>query len=182
MKQVILISGKAESGKDYTAELIKEELENANQKVLILHFADLLKFLCTKFFAWDGKKNKKGRSLLQETGQRVRSYDKNYWVDEVCKIINIFKNDFDYFIVPDTRFENEINIPKQEFGENVQVIRIIRDNWQNQLTQEQRNEISETALDGKEYLFDKIIHNPGNYEKYIKIIRKEITNPLIKIN
>ena len=42
MKQIIIFSGKAESGKDYMATKTKETLESRDSKVLILHYADYL--------------------------------------------------------------------------------------------------------------------------------------------
>ena len=43
--RVIAISGKAESGKDIIAQELKNILEENNKKVMIIHFADVLK-LC----------------------------------------------------------------------------------------------------------------------------------------
>ena len=59
--KIILISGKARHGKDSLATFMKEDLERRNKKVLIAHYADLLKFICTNYFNWDGKKNVEGR-------------------------------------------------------------------------------------------------------------------------
>ena len=41
--RVIAISGKAESGKDTTAQELRNILEENNKKVMIIHFADVLK-------------------------------------------------------------------------------------------------------------------------------------------
>ena len=46
MKKVICISAKARHGKDTAAEILKEYLEHKGQRVLITHYADLLKFIC----------------------------------------------------------------------------------------------------------------------------------------
>ena len=48
--RVLLISGKAESGKDTFANLLKNELTLQNKKVLICHYADLVKYVATNFF------------------------------------------------------------------------------------------------------------------------------------
>ena len=44
--KVITISGKAQNGKDTTAGLLKAALEADGYKVLITHYADLLKYIC----------------------------------------------------------------------------------------------------------------------------------------
>ena len=41
---VILFSGSASSGKDYVANIMKEQLEEKGNRVLITHYADLLKY------------------------------------------------------------------------------------------------------------------------------------------
>ena len=47
--KVITISGKAQNGKDTTAGLLKSALEADGYKVLITHYADLLKYICKQF-------------------------------------------------------------------------------------------------------------------------------------
>ena len=80
--KIITISGKAKHGKDCTATLIKKQLEEKRNKVLVTHFADLLKYICKTFFDWDGKKNKEGRSILQYVGTDIiRKQNPDYWVD-----------------------------------------------------------------------------------------------------
>ena len=50
MKKIILISGKARSGKDYIADLLKSKFEEDGKKVLKLAYADKLKeYLCVLF-------------------------------------------------------------------------------------------------------------------------------------
>ena len=62
---IICISGKAGSGKDYFANLLDGFLtDSLGKTVLITHYADLVKYCCTKFFHWDGVKDTKGRTLL----------------------------------------------------------------------------------------------------------------------
>ena len=48
--EVITISGHALHGKDSAAIIIKNHLEKKNKKVLIIHYADYLKFICEKYF------------------------------------------------------------------------------------------------------------------------------------
>lgn len=66
--KVILVSGKARSGKDSFAEELKKILIEKNKRVLVTHYAGLLKYICGEFFDWDGEKDEYGRSLLQKVG------------------------------------------------------------------------------------------------------------------
>ena len=51
MPIIIPISGKAESGKDLTATLLKIELQKQGKRVLIINYGDQLKFLCQKYLS-----------------------------------------------------------------------------------------------------------------------------------
>ena len=159
--KVICISGKAQHGKDTTAGYLKEFLEARGKKVLITHYGDLVKYVCKTFFDWDGQKDEAGRTLLQRVGTDVvRTQVPNYWVDFVSSILILFNDEWDYVLIPDCRFPNEINHMQAFF--DVTHIRIIRDNpdWTSPLTEEQQKHPSETALDG--YGADLILYNRGN--------------------
>ena len=158
---IILIAGKARSGKDTTATIIQQKLENLNKKVLRIAYADYLKYICKNYFGWDGNKGEQGRYILQNVGtNRVRENLKqpNYWVDRVCDIIKFTEGMYDYILITDCRFPNEIEIPKSLF-KKVSSLKIIRQNFKSSLTKEQLNHPSEIALD--KYEFDYIIHNDG---------------------
>jgi len=151
--RVILISGKAQNGKDTMANILKEKLENRGNKVLIIHFADLLKFLCQKYFNWNGKKDNQGRILLQYIGTDViRKNNPNYWVDFVIELLKMFENEWDYILIPDARFPNEL---ERFVGFDTINLRINRPNFNSSLTEGQKNHPSETSLDN--YNFDYVI-------------------------
>ena len=146
MTHFICISGAARHGKDTSAQILKEELENRGYSTLVIHYADLLKFICEKFFGWDGNKDEYGRSLLQHVGTDcVRANDPDYWVDFVAQIVRMFPEEWDYVIVPDTRFPNEIS-RIADAGFPSTHIRITREGFENNLTAEQKSHKSETAL------------------------------------
>lgn len=164
--KVITISGKAESGKDFTAMKIKEILEQNNYNVLIIHYGDLLKYLCKSLFGWDGNKDLEGRYLLQNIGTRVREYKSDYWVSFVIDVLTIFNDEWDYVLIPDARFPNEIELIKEHF--DTLSIKIIRPDHQNRLDEVQRNHVSETALDSYKG-FDDILTNDGS-SQYIETL------------
>ena len=171
---VILLSGKSGSGKDFVANIMKEKLEQKGNKVLVTHYADLLKYILKTFFDWDGQKDEHGRHLLQYVGTDViRRQNPNYWVDFVKDIIIMFSNNWDYILIPDARFPNEIT---RMFCSNFRTIsiRITRLNYISKLTDEQQQHESETALDS--YSFDYYMTNDGTLDG----VTKEVDN-FIKI-
>lgn len=158
--KVITISGYAESGKDTTAQQIKWQiLDQMDARVVIIHYADLLKWLCKTCYGWNGQKDDYGRSILQKVGTDiVRAKDPNFWVDMLVKIMHMFEDDWDVVIIPDCRFHNEADVMKKEF--DTITVRVNRPGYQNHLTEEQRHHASEISMD--DYEFDAIINNPGD--------------------
>lgn len=162
MTEVLLISGKARHGKDTTAEIIERELKANGKRVMTSHFADLVKYICKTFFGWDGEKDEHGRTLLQYVGTDVvREKEPNYWVNFIADILVFFGENWDYVIVPDCRFYNEV-FGLRYYGFPTKHIRVVRPNFDNGLTEEQKNHPSETSLDTLEP--DLYIYNDSTIE------------------
>jgi energy-coupling factor transporter ATP-binding protein EcfA2 len=140
--QIILIAGKAGSGKDTFANCLKQYLQQEeNKKVLIIHFADYIKFICKEYFGWNGEKDEYGRTLLQQTGtENGRHRNDNMWCKIIIEFLKAFGQDYDYILIPDTRFTDEIELTKQYF--DTISIYINRDKT-NSLTSEQLSHESE---------------------------------------
>jgi len=161
--KIINISGKAMAGKDTTALILKEKLEAKNKKVIITHYADLVKYVSTQFFKWNGIKDEQGRTILQKVGSDiVRTQKPNYWVDFVKGFVEMFQDKWDYILIADCRFPNEV-LSWREDGWDEISIRVMRTDFENSLTKEQKNHPSETALD--DFEFDYYITNPSGLDK-----------------
>lgn len=160
--KVVCISGKAQHGKDTTAGMMKTVLEDMGYSVLIAHYGDLLKYVCKTFFNWNGEKDDYGRSLLQKVGTDIiRTQRPNYWVDFIKDMLTMFHSEWDFVLIPDSRFPNEIDSLKQA-GLDVIHIRIRRENFESPLTAEQQSHPSETALDN--VIPDFLIVNDGTLD------------------
>ena len=160
--KIILISGKAQHGKDTSAGIMKQELERHGEKVLVAHYADLVKYVCRTFFDWDGVKDEYGRYILQYVGTDiVRARRPDFWVDFLSEILGIFSDEWDFAIIPDTRFPNEIDAMRKSF-QDVTHVRVRRDGFDGPLTEEQKKHPSETALDEVEP--DFWLENNGTIE------------------
>lgn len=170
--RVVLISGHAQSGKDTTANIMARQLREAGESVLITHYADLLKYVCKTFFEWNGKKDEYGRSLLQFVGTNiVRKQQPDFWADFLASMISFFKPMWDWVIIPDARFPNEIECMYDK-GLRVTHVRIERENHNNGLTMEQAKHESETALD--DYMPDYLINNEGDISELEESVRTVI--------
>ena len=162
---VLLISGKAGHGKDTVANFMKDKLEREKQKVLVIKFGDAVKWLASKYFDFDGKKDTLGRNTLQWLGTEVlRAKYPTYWAEIVSKFISAC-DCWDWVLIPDLRFFNELSVIKN-FNDHVYTIRVERYNSNGDLyintnmDVEQRNHISETELDTGN--FDYWIKNNGH--------------------
>lgn len=183
--KVILISGKAEAGKTTTANIIKTFLEERGKKVACMSYGQYVKDTAKLIWNWDGKKDKKGRELLQWWGTDiVRVQDPNFWVDSVIRLAKVIDKHVDYLIIDDCRFLNEIETwrtvkyvaldeatdalaSRQRFSDII-TIRVERPGHENALTPEQRQHPSETELD--HYIFDMTIKAINKAELYDKIL------------
>lgn len=148
--RVLCISGKARHGKDTFAGSLSRILKAAGKSVLVTHYADLVKYICKSFFDWDGVKDEAGRTLLQHVGTEIfRSMDPNYWVNFICSVLNACPDKWDFVLIPDCRFPNEISCMKNAGFDTVH-INVLRPDFENGLTQDQASHSSETALNSIE--------------------------------
>lgn len=171
--KVVLISGKSGSGKDHFASVCRGYLEAHDKKVLVTHFGDLLKYTCKEFLGWNGEKDEAGRNALQNFGTNdVRGRYPDFWAEYLARILSILDGRFDVVLVPDLRRENEISVLR-DIGLDIVTVRVKRPDYENNLTLEQRNHISETALD--DYKFDHVIINDNMelfHERIFDFIRE----------
>lgn len=174
--KVILISGKAQNGKDTVAGTLQKKLTADNNRVLVTHYADLLKYICRNYFGWDGNKDEQGRQMLQYVGTDViRKQNPTLWVDFVAMILKYFHENWDYVIIPDCRFPNEVTTMIENGFDTVH-LRVVRDNFESPLTREQQEHPSETALD--DVVPDYYINNSGTLADLEQTITKWIKENL----
>lgn len=174
--KIFAISGKAQHGKDTVAGILKETLVADGYSVLIVHYGDLLKHICRSIFGWDGKKDEHGRHTLQYVGTDViRGKEPDYWVGFVAGILDMFPGEWDYVLIPDSRFPNEIEYLRAR-GFDVTHLRVVRPNFKSPLTKKQQQHLSETSLDGVEPDFR--IENGGNLAE----LRAKIVDFLVELN
>lgn len=162
--KIYIFSGKARAGKDTSAEIIKNHYEQNNKKVIILQYAFYLKEYAKKISGWDGSDENKPRQLLIDLGTGLirKKISYNFFVDRMIQDIEIYSYYFDVIIISDARLVEELDYPKTKF-KNVNLINIVRPNYDNGLTDEQKKSLTESALDSYDD-YDYRLINDGTLE------------------
>ena len=166
--KIYILTGKAQSGKNISANIIKEYYENNKKKAVIISYAKYLKDYAKEIINWDCKEETKPRELLQQLGVELikNKINKNMLINRIKEDIKVYEYFFDVIIISDARFDSEIEEIKKE-NKNITVIKI--EGKENNLTKEQKKHITETALDNYNK-YDYIIKN----NKSLENLRKQI--------
>lgn len=168
----IAISGKARSGKDTSAKIIKKFLNEKLFTVSKFAFADDIKIIAKVLFPQLTEDQLYGdsvnrdfticenttiRKLAQEIGKFGRNFDEDIWVKNTLykvKTSNAFCK-----IISDLRFVNEYNLLKEN---DFKLIRIKR-NIDYGLNKDQYKDVSEVDQDNLlDEQFDLVIDNNGS--------------------
>lgn len=170
--KIIGIVGYAGSGKDTAASLLALKLKPKTSK--IVHFADPLKNIATNL-GWNGKKDKKGRKLLQLLGTDVcrGCIDDAYWVKRMQELIaRESARGIDYLLMPDVRFPNEAVMFQHSCGQLFVVKRPVKGFWKRFMvfiTPRHKSEQYQKWINKYQYT---TIDNTGSIEDLEKILDK----------
>ena len=170
--KIILIAGKARSGKTETSKILKQELETIGYKVAITEYSKYIKLFAKELIGWNGEEPKP-RKFLQDFGSYVRhkSNNPNYFVNRMKEDILLYQNWVDFLIISDVRLKQEI----EELNEyNPLTIKVINDTNVYNLTDEESHHETELELDSYNN-FDYIFQN-----KTIEEIHEEIKKLILE--
>ena len=166
---IILIGGKARSGKSTLANIIGNILSGEGNKVIFSQYTKYLKQQIEEITGNDITENNKPRELLQKLSSELIKKElskPNFFIDRQIEDIEIYSYFADYIIISDVRFPEEIEVIKEKF-DNVISIGIKRDDYSSDLTEEQQNDITEISLD--------------NYNKFDNMVKNNIDTDLNEI-
>ena len=167
MRHLILLSGKAQAGKNTFASAI------AHLGFKRYAFADALKREALQG-GWDGEKNEKGRILLQNLGSAWRHYEPDHWIRRLQESIEHYR-----VVVTDCRYINEISIMEKwgkDHGFRVHVVRIERPGHAF-LSGSAASHPSECELD--DYLFMNYVWNVVSKDDYCSICAEMVRGYLL---
>jgi hypothetical protein len=163
--KIYLIGGKARHGKSTVARLIKAEYELRGERAAITSYGRYIKDYARNYFGWDGKEETKPRDLLQYLGAEIirkKLHKKDFFVNRMIDDIQILSYFFDVIIIDDARLKVEVDKLRKTFDLFIP-IKVVRDNFDNGLTEEQKKDITEIDLD-KYKMFKYCIHNDGELD------------------
>lgn len=163
--KIFIISGKAGTGKNKVATLLKNIYKEKNKNTINLAYASYLKEYAKNILNWDGREETKPRAFLQHIGiDIVKRIDNQMLIRRIVEDIQVYSNFFDVITISDARFPEEIETIKNKF-QDVKVIHIL--GRENNLTEDEKKHITETALDDYEH-YDYRIQNNGTVEELEK--------------
>ena len=146
--KIFLIAGKANSGKDTTAEFIDNYVKLKGLRVVNLQIGSYIKMYAKTISGWDGAEDSKPRTLLQELGTNIirDKIDNNFFINRIIGDINVYSYYFDVITISDGRLPEELDKIKEAF-DNVYRINIVRPNFENSLNSTEKKHRTEVGLD-----------------------------------
>lgn len=173
--QIVLLGGKGQVGKTTAAMYLLGRL-SAYDGILakISPLASPIKLNAYEFYRWDGLKDERGRTLLQEIGDAGRKYNEDIFCEylEEREGTGIFPSNF--VLVDDWRYPNESEYFRKNWMFEVTTVRIERPS---ELPGETSKHISENALPLSEVenlvyndcsIYNFEVHNFGTLDEYYK--------------
>ena len=144
--RIFLVAGKAGSGKNEVAKLIKEYYIYKLEECAITSYSKYIKQFARELTDWDGMDANKPRDFMQQIGDKIRSIDPYYFTSNMIKDISIYKEYVNNLVISDVRMPEEIEEIKENYDE-VYAIYVVNQFGNSTLTIEQQSHITETALE-----------------------------------
>lgn len=173
---IYIISGKAKHGKDTFSAYLKDVYERHGKKVIITQLAKYIKYYAREMTGWDLSEETKPREFLQQLGtgvirQKLKKDD--LFIKRMIDDIEIFSYFYDVIIISDVRLKKEIYDLKKAYP-NIKVIHIVRPDFDNGLTEEQKNHPTEKDLDDFNEFYIEVVNTTlEELEKSVKKIYTE---------
>ena len=143
---IYVLSGKASSGKNEIANVIKDIYDFRGKKTINLAYASYLKDYARNITGWNGDEETKPREFLQQLGVELikNNINSHMLINRIIEDIEVYSYFYDVITISDARFEEEIEDIRNKFN-NVKVIHVY--GKENKLTYNEKNHITEIALE-----------------------------------
>ena len=175
--KIFVIGGKAKSGKNTFGEKLKKHLIDYGYKPCIMHITEPLYTYAKNYFMYDAKNDEKPREFLQKMGTEIikeKMGKKEFLLNRLYEDIEILSNFFFFFLITDARLIHEFESIKEKY-QDVVLIKLERKHYNDKLTEEERNHITEKEIDAYNN-FDYIIENKNLDDlniKALEVVRNE---------
>ena len=175
--KIFIIGGKAKSGKNTFGELLRDNLKEYGYKPCVMQITEPLYSYARNYFEYDTEKDEKPREFLQKMGIEIireKLNKPNFLLNRLKEDIEILSNFFDTFIITDARLKNEFTNLKKTYT-NVTTIKKERENYYVELSESEKNHITETEIDTFDDFDYKVINSGySSLEEQAKeIVKKE---------
>ena len=191
--KIILIGGKANTGKDSTAEYIDEYYRSRGLDVVNIQIAYYIKMYAKQIAKWDGDNETKPRQLLQDLGTELirKQIDEYFFIKRIIQDIDIYSRYFDVITISDGRLPEEFASIKLAYPETV-TVHVTRPGFSSRLTKDQKAHVTEALVDEIEYDYEvvndgtlddlqkKAIELVQTIEKETKFERHVVKRPIVK--
>lgn len=179
---IIMLSGKAQSGKDTIAKIIASEMQYGIEDplnddyrffshVAKIGFADLLKSLCARNHGYKNKKE--DREILLRVGDEMREQDPDAFVKPVAHFVEVYRDmGYGVIVVTDTRYQNEYDYMNEYSCGLPYVIRINSTNGHNGISEFTKNHPSEQLEVEYDFQLDTPKLTPDTYPMVIREVRR----------
>ena len=150
--KIILIGGKANSGKDSTAEYIDNYYRGKGLDVVNIQIAYYIKMYAKQIAMWDGDNETKPRQLLQDLGTELirKQIDEYFFIKRILQDIDVYSRYFDVITISDGRLPEEFKEIKKAYPETIS-LHVTRPGYVSHLTKDQKAHVTESLVDEIEY-------------------------------
>ena len=169
MQELYYIGGKAKSGKDTFANLLKKYYEEKGKRVCFLKITAPLNDLLKTYF---GQEKTKPRELMQKIGYDIiheKLKKENFLLNHLMITIEVLSSYYDIGIITDGRLKKEVEVLTEKYP-TIKTIHMIRDTVDNGLTKEEKKHKTETDFDDFSS-FSYIVSNNKTVEDLDKIAK-----------
>ena len=191
--KIIFLGGKANSGKDSSAEFIDEYYRSRGLDVVNIQISYYIKMYAKEIAKWDGDNETKPRQLLQDLGTELirKQIDEYFFIKRIIQDIDIYSRYFDIITISDGRLPEEFAAVKLAYPETV-TVHVTRPGYSSKLSKDQKAHVTESLVDEIEYDLDlvndstleefqtKCIELVREIEKNTKFERHVVKRPVVK--
>ena len=147
--RLYLMCGKAKHGKDTFSAYLKEAYEENGKKLIVTQLSKYIKYYAREMTGWNLTEEDKPRALLQELGTQVireKLGKEDLFIKRIIDDVDVFSCFYDAIVISDVRLKKEVEDLRVAFPDLV-AIHIERPDFDNGLTEEQKNHKTEIDLD-----------------------------------